>query len=449
MGVVFPTTTGRSAMKRGRLPQQLVLGPQEVAKVLTRLASTDAPGSQELYARLMGSWGNRPDRAYITFRPTTSERLVLRQIPLPAKVVQSSYRYVAVYRSTGKTKVEVILRTPDRPPSKKTLKVRGGTRRFTLIKLYQTKESTMAKGKTKGTTKSKAADPVDELEAELEGLEEVEIDDEEEDAPDIEEEDEDEEEDEEDDEDVDYSSMTNADLKKLCKERGIKGIDKANKAKLVKLLTEADAEGDEEDDEEEDDGLDEMDRAALKARMAELDLGKAKKLQSDDDLRALIREATDDEDDEEEEEEEEEDDGPDFDSMSRAELKAHIKAEGLPVKVLKSMSDDDLRAAITGASDEEEEDEAPAPKKGGTKKATGKGGKQPTQLVRQLPKGKLGANDIAEMAGTKPLNVRNFLRNNKTKFPKDEELGRYAFTRKQAEAIVKAMKKGGTSTAKK
>lgn len=436
-------------MKRGRLPRQLVLGPQEVARVLTRLASTDAPGSQELYARLMGSWGNRPDRAYITFRPTSSERLVLRQIPLPAKVVQSPYRYVAVYRCDSKPDVEVILRTPDRPPSKKKLKVRGGTRRFTLIKLYQTKESTMAKAKTKGTTKkasTKKADPVDELEAELEGLEEVEIEDEEEDAPEVEEDDEveeDEDEEEDDDEGVDYSGMTNADLKKLCKERGIRGIDKANKAKLVSLLEAADAEGDEEDDdEEEDDGLDEMDRAALKARMAELDLGKAKKSQSDDDLRALIREATSDED----EEEEEEDEGPDFDSMSRAELKAHIKAEGLPIKVFKSMSDDDIRAAITGG--DEEEDEAPAPKKASGKKATGKGGKQPSQLVRQLPKGKLGANDIAEMAGTKALNVRNFLRNNKTKFPKNEELGRYAFTEKQAKAIVAAMKKGGGSTKK-
>lgn len=433
------------------MPQKLVMSPQDTAKVLTRLASTDVPGSQDLYARIMGSWGNRPDRAYITFRPTPSERLVLRRIPLPARVVSSSPRYVAVYRCDNKPDVEVILRTQDVPSRKRKLKVAGGVRKFTLIKLYQTKESiTMAKTKAaKGTKgKTKAADPVDELEAELEGLEEVDIEDEDEDEPEVEdteEEEEDEDEDEEDDdEDVDYNAMKNADLKALCKERGIKGVDKANKAKLVEMLEANDAEDDEEDDEEEDDGLDEMDRAALKARMAELDLGKAKKSQSEDDLRALIREASEDEEeedeeeDDEEEEEEDEDDG--YDEMDRSALKKVLADLDL-AKAKKSESDDDLRTRIRSSMEG-------APKTAPAKRSSGKGKSQPRQLVRELPKGKLGANDIAEMAGTKALNVRNFLRNNKTKFPKDEALGRYAFTAKQAQAIVAAMKKGGVQTTK-
>jgi hypothetical protein len=60
---------------------------------------------------------------------------------------------------------------------------------------------------------------------------------------------------------------------------------------------------------------------------------------------------------------EEEDDDLDLDGMDRTALKALIKAEGLDVRVLKSMTDDDLRRAIVAAwpedeeEDEEEEDE--------------------------------------------------------------------------------------------
>jgi len=64
---------------------------------------------------------------------------------------------------------------------------------------------------------------------------------------------------------------------------------------------------------------------------------------------------TEEEEDDAEDEEEDEDD---LDGLSRAELKALIKEEGLEVKVLKSMSDDDVREAITEARpDDEEEDE--------------------------------------------------------------------------------------------
>jgi len=59
------------------------------------------------------------------------------------------------------------------------------------------------------------------------------------------------------------------------------------------------------------------------------------------------------EDEESDEEEEDEDDG--LDDKSRVELKAHIKSEKLEVKVLKSMSDDDIRAAIRATSGDDEE----------------------------------------------------------------------------------------------
>lgn len=64
---------------------------------------------------------------------------------------------------------------------------------------------------------------------------------------------------------------------------------------------------------------------------------------------------------EEEEVTAEEDDDLDLDSMDRTALKALIKEEGLDVRVLKSMTDDDLRRAIVAAwpEDEEEDEEEP------------------------------------------------------------------------------------------
>lgn len=67
-------------------------------------------------------------------------------------------------------------------------------------------------------------------------------------------------------------------------------------------------------------------------------------------------EPEEDEELEEEEEEEESTDGA-LDDLTRAELKALIKEEGLDVRVLKSMSDDDVREAIAEARPEAEEEE--------------------------------------------------------------------------------------------
>jgi hypothetical protein len=71
-------------------------------------------------------------------------------------------------------------------------------------------------------------------------------------------------------------------------------------------------------------------------------------------------EEPDTDDAEEEEAEDEDGEEVDLDSMSRKELKEFIKEEELEVRVLKSMSDDDLREAIQEAmGDDEEEEEEP------------------------------------------------------------------------------------------
>lgn len=100
--------------------------------------------------------------------------------------------------------------------------------------------------------------------------------------------------------------------------------------------------------------------------------------------------------------------------------------------------------------DEDEDDEEEEPpkrkrkKKGSKSKSKGKSKQAPP--TRELPKGKYGAQEIAELAGVDARAVRIFLRKkeNKKKYPKDSELGRYSFTKKDATRIAKAIKKGST-----
>lgn len=85
------------------------------------------------------------------------------------------------------------------------------------------------------------------------------------------------------------------------------------------------------------------------------------------------------EEEEENNEDDEEEDGTDLDSMSRYELKQFIKENELPIKVKKSMSDDDLREEIRGfiehsdeAEEEKEPEEEPEEVKKPAKKAAAK-----------------------------------------------------------------------------
>lgn len=332
-------------------PGKLVLNRARFAQTLARLADLDSPHAQELFVRLASSWGYVPGRAYITVRLTGTERLILS---------------VLGYR-------RVIKPISHKESINMTVKAKTG----------------------KGKAAPKPQDDIDELAAELEGLEE--IDDEE---PEVED-------DETEDDGEDLSTLTVAQLKAKAKEVGAKTT--GSKATLIAAI---EAAGEADDEEEEDD---------------------------------------------DEEDDEDEDDTPDFDAMSRSELKAYLKEQDPAFKAKMSQTDDDLRALCVG-DDEDDDEPAPVktPAKGKTKAATTKGtkpagkapakGKQPGQLIRALPTGKLGANDIAEMAGTSALNVRNFLRSEAGQaYPKDATTGRYAFSAKTAAIIAKKMKARGTS----
>jgi hypothetical protein len=78
------------------------------------------------------------------------------------------------------------------------------------------------------------------------------------------------------------------------------------------------------------------------------DVGSAPPDDDDEDI--------EDEDDDESEDDEDEDEDDGLDDMDRLALKKHIKSEDLDIVVKKSMSDDDIRAAIRAASDDDEEE---------------------------------------------------------------------------------------------
>ena len=142
-----------------------------------------------------------------------------------------------------------------------------------------------------------------------------------------------------------------------------------------------------------EDQLAEMDRKALKAYIKEEELEvRVTKGMSDDDIREKITEQFDsatgadegaedeDEDDPVDTGDEDEDDDPpaededadadedavELSELDRKELKAFIKEQELDIRVLKSMSDDDLRQAIAdsiealGGSEEDDAEPAPA-----------------------------------------------------------------------------------------
>lgn len=99
--------------------------------------------------------------------------------------------------------------------------------------------------------------------------------------------------------------------------------------------------------------------------------------------------------------------------------------------------------------DEDDEEEAPAPRKRSRKgkaasstktdrKAQRAKGKRQPPPQRELPKGKVGPDAIAKAAGVDARAVRQYLRSEGV--DKDAELGRYAFTQKQAQQIAKKVK---------
>jgi hypothetical protein len=132
------------------------------------------------------------------------------------------------------------------------------------------------------------------------------------------------------------------------------------------MATEVEVEDEEADEEDEEEGIDlaELDRAALRALIKSEELGiRVLKSMSDEDLRDAIAEALagpeeEPEDEEEEDEEEDEDEGVDLTALNRNDLKKFIKDNELEIRVLKSMSDDDIRSAIADAGNVEDEEES-------------------------------------------------------------------------------------------
>lgn len=113
---------------------------------------------------------------------------------------------------------------------------------------------------------------------------------------------------------------------------------------------------DDADVEEDDNDLSDMSRVELKNHIKDNSLDiTVKKSMTDDDIRVAISDLT--EDDEEEETEEDEDEEDSLGALDRAGLKALIKKNSLGVVVKKSMSDDDIREAMRSASSDDDEEE--------------------------------------------------------------------------------------------
>jgi len=178
--------------------------------------------------------------------------------------------------------------------------------------------------------------------------------------------------------------------------------------------------------------------------------------------RTRSRKAAQPEPEPEDDDDDEDEDESDFAGMTLKELRAAAKAAGIASR---GLSKDDLVEALENAPDEDEEDEdedddeiedeEPAPKRRTrTKAATPAANKQrkaaPSNKstttkrtpppARELPKGKVGVEQVAELAGKTGRDVRVWLRKNGDEGMKTE--GRWAFTAKQAATIAKRIKSG-------
>lgn len=359
-------------------PKRPTLDRTQLGRALAKLARYDHPVARDLYMQLASSYGHRPDRDRVTLQQLSPIKVKLLGRILP-DVVVSSTRYTATYRHATSGK-EITIGSDDRPPKKRTFRVPGhGSRKFSRISITD-RQFNSTKESTMARKKAAATKSKSADVEELEGLEDVE------DLADLEDTDLEEPETEEETEDSELESMTLKDLRVKAREAGVKGVAKMKKPELIEALSA------EDDEEEEDD----------------------------------------------------EDEGDEFDEMDRTALKKYIKSEELDVTVKKSMSDDDIRAAIREAvgDDEEEDDEEPEEKPAkGKGKTAAKGKTKPTPPNRELPKGKVGAERIAELAKADARTVRVFLRGVEGADAKYKTDGRWAFTEKQAQALAKMLAK--------
>lgn len=162
-----------------------------------------------------------------------------------------------------------------------------------------------------------------------------------------------------------------------------------------------------------------------------------------------------------EDEEDEDEDESDFAGMTLKELRAAAKEAGIASR---GLTKDELIDALENGADEDEdedddeiEDEEPEPapkRRTRTKAATPAANKQrkaaPSNKsattkrtpppARELPKGKVGVEQVAELAGKTGRDVRVWLRKNGDEGMKTD--GRWAFTAKQAATVAKRIKSG-------
>jgi hypothetical protein len=151
-----------------------------------------------------------------------------------------------------------------------------------------------------------------------------------------------------------------------------------------------------------------------------------------------------DPDDDDEDEDDDEDDESEFASMTLRQLRVAAKEAGIKSR---GLDKDELIAALEDADEEgedEDEDDEPAPrtrkrtKAAPAKAAKGKGTtKRTPPPPRELPKGKVGVERVAELAKTDGRTVRVFLRSEGV----EKVEGRYAFTEKQAATLARKIGK--------
>lgn len=227
------TTTPVTFTKRG------------ITVVLYMLAANTQPRARDLYHRMMGSWGHRPDQERVTVKLNEYDLALLGEIGASAylnrHVLKSGWRVTYRHPTKG---LEVTVETRTKPPKRRTFRIGRGKHRLIAVaatrfggkKKHTTKEAIVPTR----TRKAKKAVEDDELD-ELEGLEDLD------DLEDLEDEEEPEDEDEDEGEEEEEAP------KSRRKAPAKKAPAKKPAAKTTrKKAAPVEDEGDEEDDEDED-----------------------------------------------------------------------------------------------------------------------------------------------------------------------------------------------------
>jgi hypothetical protein len=149
-----------------------------------------------------------------------------------------------------------------------------------------------------------------------------------------------------------------------------------------------------------------------------------------------------DEDDDEEDEEEDEEDEPVAKKKGRGRPKGKTKAKPAAKKARKKVEDDEDE----DEEDEDDDEEEKPRKKSKAKASKTKKGKKGAKAApgEKLPSGRLSPADVEERSDGEfdQRQIRIFLRNNEEDWPKPDGSFRYSFTAKEADRLIKAMRRG-------